>query len=228
MVPYSPRRRIHDLPSVPCRDPDRVGAAASTSRLLAIPPYSAWSPAVNLGSPINSPFTETGATLSKHGLSLYFSSNRPCDQTDAVADFNLWVAHRNSRKTPWGEPECLPINADARILGDPSIRTENPRSRGSALALFRERPSRQSGPACAYGRRHLGKLASEHLRRPRMDRAVNVTGLNTEVERALPSILRTMSRASRSCSFRARARILRHLGCRCRERLRRRSRKPRE
>src|SRR5262245_20493038 len=95
------------------------GAAVSTSRLLAVPPYSPWSPAVNLGSPINSSFTETGVTLSKNGLSLYFSSNRPCDQTDAVADFNLWVVHRNSREMPWGEPECLRINArrsDSRRL----------------------------------------------------------------------------------------------------------------
>jgi hypothetical protein len=102
------------------------GAAAFASRLLAVPTYSPWSPVVNLGSPINSPFTETGVALSKNGLSLYFSSNRPCDPADAVADFNLWVAHRDSREMPWGEPECLRINADARIPGDNPYQDREP------------------------------------------------------------------------------------------------------
>src|SRR5688572_1529309 len=80
------------------------GVAVSVSHPLALPHYSDWSEAVNLGTPINSPFIETGATLSNHGLSLYFSSNRPCDEGDAVADFNLWVSRRSSTTAPWGEP----------------------------------------------------------------------------------------------------------------------------
>ena len=49
-----------------------LGAAVSVSHPLALPHYSDWSEAVNLGSPVNSPFIETGATLSKRGFESVF------------------------------------------------------------------------------------------------------------------------------------------------------------
>ena len=79
---------------------------------FAAPRHWPWSAPINLGAPINSPFAESGATLSKDGSSLYFGSSRPCGDGDAVLDFNLWVARRTSAEAPWGEPECLSINAD--------------------------------------------------------------------------------------------------------------------
>jgi len=130
-----------------------AGAAIVVSHPLALPRYSAWSAAINLGSPINSPFTETGATLSKHGLNLYFTSNRPCDEADAVADFNLWVARRSSPEAPWGEPECLHINADARIAGDSPYQDREPEiSRDQHWLYFEsDRPGSLGPPVPAGG-----------------------------------------------------------------------------
>lgn len=82
------------------------------SGLIAAPHYSPWSEPVNLGSTINSTFNETAPTLSKDGLSLYFSSNRPCGEGDAVLDLNIWVARRSSPDASWDPPECLQINVD--------------------------------------------------------------------------------------------------------------------
>jgi hypothetical protein len=81
-------------------------------RLSAAPHYSVWSEPINLGATINSSFNETAATLAKDGLSLYFSSNRPCGEGDVVVDLNIWVAHRSSPDAPWNPPECLEINVD--------------------------------------------------------------------------------------------------------------------
>jgi hypothetical protein len=81
-------------------------------RALGAPPYSNWSTPVNLGATINSSFIETAPTLSKDGLSLYFSSNRPCGDGDAVLDLNIWVARHASPEAPWDTPECLAINVD--------------------------------------------------------------------------------------------------------------------
>lgn len=79
---------------------------------LGSPKYSMWSEPVNLGPTINSTFTETTPALSKNGLSLYFSSNRPCGAADGVADVNIWVARRATESAAWMPPECLAINVD--------------------------------------------------------------------------------------------------------------------
>jgi hypothetical protein len=76
------------------------------------PRYSNWAEPENLGATINSSFNETAPTLSRDGLSLYFSSNRPCGDGDAVLDLNIWVARRGSPEAPWDAPECLLINLD--------------------------------------------------------------------------------------------------------------------
>jgi hypothetical protein len=77
-----------------------------------------WSPALNIGAPINTSYQETGTALSRDARSIYFASNRPCGTDDAVLDFNLWVAHRAMPGAPWQEPTCLAINADARLAGE--------------------------------------------------------------------------------------------------------------
>src|SRR5439155_15168626 len=82
------------------------------SRPNAAPTYSSWSDPVNIGPTINTTYNETAPTVSKDGLSLYFSSNRPCGEGDAVLDLNVWVARRASSAAPWNSPECLEINVD--------------------------------------------------------------------------------------------------------------------
>jgi len=78
-----------------------LGLAASV--LLAAPPFSEWSAPVNLGPPINSAFRDAGPALSKDGLSLYFTSNRP----GGMGGTDIWVSQRASREDPWGEPVNL-------------------------------------------------------------------------------------------------------------------------
>ena len=91
------------------------------SGLSAAPHYGAWSAPNNVGAPINSPYAEDKATLSKHGLSLYFSSTRPCGDGDAVLDANLWVARRSSPDGDWESAECLHINVNTTTAGAASI-----------------------------------------------------------------------------------------------------------
>lgn len=65
--------------------------------------FSDWSTPVNLGSAINSPANDLTPALSKDGLSLYFSSNRP----DGSGLNDLWVAQRTSASSEWGLPTNL-------------------------------------------------------------------------------------------------------------------------
>ena len=77
-----------------------VGVLATLLGLLVLPPepsaqsgVSSWSEPVNLGPPINSPFQENRVAVSTDGLSLYFSSTRPCGEGDVVLDD--WVVVRS-------------------------------------------------------------------------------------------------------------------------------------
>jgi hypothetical protein len=130
-----------------------LGGALFPPRPAASARYSPWSASVNLGAPVNGPFADTGARLSKRGLSLYFSSNRACAEGDAVLDFNLWVARRSSTKAPWGEPECLLINADARVAGEAPHQDREPElSRDQHWLYFTsDRPGSLGPPVPAGG-----------------------------------------------------------------------------
>src|SRR5690349_7758050 len=66
---------------------------------------SEWSPPVNLGPVVNSSAGEQNATLSKDGLSLYFSSNR-------AGTLDIWVSRRaciepEDPACAWGAPVAL-------------------------------------------------------------------------------------------------------------------------
>jgi hypothetical protein len=71
--------------------------------------YSGWTAPVNLGASINSAANEQNATLSKDGLSLYFSSNRVTGVLD------IWVSRRASVNSPWEPAENLgsPVNSSS-------------------------------------------------------------------------------------------------------------------
>lgn len=79
-----------------------------------------WSEPVNVGAPINSEFQENTPSISTDGLSLYFSSNRPCGNGDAVLDLNLWVARRSAPATPW-QIACVSISVDGFIDSAPDL-----------------------------------------------------------------------------------------------------------
>ena len=89
--------------SEPDRSIAQASSASQTSRL------SAWSKPVSLGSPINTPFSDQQAALSKDGRSLYFASNRPgsIPNTTGPALLDIWVSHRDCLHCPWLEPTNL-------------------------------------------------------------------------------------------------------------------------
>src|SRR4051794_18149764 len=85
---------------------DAPGPAEVTQPAFALV-YSNWSLPVNLGPAINSAANDQNATLSKDGLSLYFSSNRVTGVLD------IWVSRRASVDSPWSPAENLgsPVNS---------------------------------------------------------------------------------------------------------------------
>lgn len=77
--------------------------------------WSAWSVPVNLGPAVNSPFADNVPDVSRHGLSLYFASNRP----GGSGASDLWVSRRASVEDAWGIAENLgpTVNSGAGDLG---------------------------------------------------------------------------------------------------------------
>ncbi len=80
-----------------------LGSVAADETALASDRFSEWSAAVDLGPVVNSPSTDFTPELSRDGLSLYFSSNRP----GGFGLTDLYVAHRAGRDEPWGPPVNL-------------------------------------------------------------------------------------------------------------------------
>ena len=99
----------------------------AATRLVAHRFASAWSPwsePVHLDAPVNSPCQDQTPTLSRDELSLYFTSTRRGglgqDTPDGCQDsFDLWVAHRASRDSPWETAVNLgsPVNTSANEAG---------------------------------------------------------------------------------------------------------------
>ena len=61
--------------------------------------FSEWSAPVNLGPTVNSPATDFGPAISREGLSLYISSDRP----GGFGGEDIWVSRRASRSAPRSE-----------------------------------------------------------------------------------------------------------------------------
>jgi Tol biopolymer transport system component len=65
--------------------------------------FTDWSPPLNLGHVVNSPFSDQQPAISPDGLSLYFVSNRP----GGTGGLDLWLAQRDSLEDPWQAPVPL-------------------------------------------------------------------------------------------------------------------------
>ena len=73
---------------------------------LAAQKFSEWSEPVNLGPVINSSANDRHPAISKNGLSLYYTSNRP----GGFGVDDILVSRRASVDDPWGPPENLGPN----------------------------------------------------------------------------------------------------------------------
>jgi len=80
------------------------GLLASRHRVADAPSFSDWSAPVNLGPPVNTPFIEQAASLSRDGLSLYFHCGN-CPGSIGGAD--IYVSQRAHTGDTWGPPQNL-------------------------------------------------------------------------------------------------------------------------
>jgi hypothetical protein len=76
---------------------------------------SAWGPAVNIGSTVNTQYDEIPVSISVDGLSLYFHSNKPGGQGKG----DIRVTTRATTSSPWGTPVNLgaTVNSSSDDLG---------------------------------------------------------------------------------------------------------------
>lgn len=93
--------------------------------------YSDWSTPINLGAAINSSASDQGPAISKDGLSLYFTSDRP---GGLGGPFDMYVSQRASVDDPWGTPMNLgPTVNTAFDEGNPAF------SRDGHLLFFQSK-----------------------------------------------------------------------------------------
>lgn len=100
-----------------CTHDKALTGPAASHKLVAemteeLPEYGPWSPAINLGAVINTAANENHPAISKDGLSLYISSDRP----GGLGGTDIWVAQRACSDSD--DPACAwqtPVNLGANI-----------------------------------------------------------------------------------------------------------------
>src|SRR4030095_16111921 len=108
-----------------------VSTVASLS-FAAGPRYSDWSEPVNLGPLINTASNDQHAAISKDGLTLYFTSNRP----GGLGADDLWVSQRASADDAWGPPQNVgPIINPGAVEFAPALSRD-----GHVLFFHSDRP----------------------------------------------------------------------------------------
>jgi len=105
---------------------------------------SRWTEPVNLGL-VNSPSNEQNAFLSKDGLSLYFTSNRP----GGFGGLDIYVSHRASVESAWGPGVNLGATINTAFLDfGPNLSAD-----GHLLFFASTRPGGQGGADIYVSRR---------------------------------------------------------------------------
>jgi hypothetical protein len=88
-----------------------VAAFVASAGVLSgstLPEFTDWSPPVNLGPVVNSPYLDSCVAISKNGLSLFLSSNRQSPgPTGNSTNRDLYVSQREGVDAPWGPPQPL-------------------------------------------------------------------------------------------------------------------------
>jgi hypothetical protein len=117
-----------------------------------------WGAPVNLGQPVNSPFTDTGAHLSRDGHLLFFNSSRP----GGSGSVDVWVSWRMNVHDDfaWEEPVNLgpPVNS-ARFDGGISIW-------GPELYFWRGTPDPAGIVAPIDGDIYMSEITGQTFREP--------------------------------------------------------------
>jgi len=89
-----------------------LATAMAPSRTADDPPqFSEWSAPVNLGSTVNGPLGEWFSSITKDGLSLYFTADGCVVPTSTCREgyggWDIFVSQRDSLDDPWGPPRNL-------------------------------------------------------------------------------------------------------------------------
>ncbi len=133
-------------------------AMVAFSACAAAQQFGPWSQPQSLGAVVNSTCNDMHPTLSKDGLTLIFSSNRPQDPNltscDGVATgtsgLHLWVSERDSLDDAWQAPQALtmlnsPDNSPYEEHA-PYLTTD-----GHWLLFHSTRPGDSTSPSCNGG-----------------------------------------------------------------------------
>ena len=112
--------------------------------------FSPWSPRVNLGETVNSPWGDFFATVSKDGLSLYFTSSRDPNDPTRQKDWDIYVSQRATVTESWGPPQPLGANINTPFNeGAPTLSID-----GHRMYFSSNRPNGFGGNDIYVSRRH--------------------------------------------------------------------------
>ncbi len=115
--------------------------------------FGQWSTLVHVGSPINTPYNDTYAILSRDGLTMYLTSDRP----GSVGGDDLWFATRESVDAPWGDPQNMSVlntvatdslavlSSDEHVMFFYSDRTDVDACGSGDIWMTRRRDTRSQG-----------------------------------------------------------------------------------
>jgi hypothetical protein len=111
-------------------------------------PFGPWSLPVNLGPVVNSPFHERRCAISKDGLSLYITSDRPGGVNGPKTPHRneIWVSQRASIDASWQAPVNLDAFNTTPVINAVGSGTANPNLSADGHLLFF-----QSGRPGGYG-----------------------------------------------------------------------------
>jgi len=126
--------------------------AESDDQCERLGPFGSWSTPVNLGPVVNSPFHERRCAISKDGLSLYITSDRPGGVNGPnpppplLHRLEIWVSQRASIDAPWQAPVNLDAFNTTPVINAVGSGTANPNLSADGHLLFF-----QSGRPGGYG-----------------------------------------------------------------------------
>jgi WD40 repeat protein len=135
--------------------------------------YSDWSTPMNLGPVVNSASQDQQPAISKDGLSLYFTSNRP----GGFGGFDMYVSQRASIDDDWDLPVNLGSNVNTALNeGNPAFSRD-----GHAMFFQSDRPG-------GLGARDIWVSQREHTHDDfDWQTAVNLAGVNSSADDQAPT-----------------------------------------
>jgi Tol biopolymer transport system component len=96
-----------------------------------------WGTPLNLGTTVNSPYSEGRPKISADGLMLFFSDGTTDQRPDGFGNSDIWMTMRKKRDAEWSEP----VNLGPAVNTPYIDRGASPSADGSTLYFCSNRPS---------------------------------------------------------------------------------------